>query len=172
MNAVPFSSPDHNMDDNGPGSDTDSNPDEPAEYYQPISAVDDASSESDSSADLPQRLPNGYCVDNGVSSLSVNDSFELKSSEEDEADDDEEEVAEEEEEERAREAYDAAMRRAFRDDETRRNAPLTPHAATRVMEAMRGVSFGGLAPDWAQSVPEDQWIERLQRLRQPPHASD
>lgn len=164
-NAVPSPSANH-MDENGHGSDTDSNPDESAEYYQPISAAD---SESDSSADLPQRLPNGYCVENGVSSLSVDDGFELTSSEDDAADDEEEE---EEEDERAREAYDAAMRTAFREDETRRNAPLTPHNATRVMEAMRGVSFGGLAPDWAQSVPEDQWTERLRRLRQPPHPSN
>ncbi|KAF8018759.1 hypothetical protein BT93_H3613 [Corymbia citriodora subsp. variegata] len=162
--AVPFPSSNH-MDENGHGSDTDSNPDESAEYYQPISDTD---SESDSLADLPHLLPNGYCVENGVSSLSVDDGLDLKSSEDD-ADDQEEE---EEEEERTREGYDAAMRRAFREDETRRNAPLTPHNATRVMEAMRGVSFGGLAPDWAQSVPEDQWIERLRRLQQPPHTSN
>ncbi|XP_048136048.1 uncharacterized protein LOC125315390 isoform X1 [Rhodamnia argentea] len=162
MNAVPFTSPNH-MDENGRGSDTDSNPDESPEYYQPISAADDSDSGSDSPVDFPQRLPNGYCVENGVSSLSVNDGFELTSSDDDGDDEGEEE------EERAREAYDAAMSRAFREDETRRNAPLTPHDGTRVMEAMRGVSFGGLAPDWAQSVPEDQWIERLRRLRQPPN---
>lgn len=66
-----------------------------------------------------------------------------------------------------REVSDTAIRRAFREDESRRNAPLTAENAMRVREAMRGVSFAGLAPDWAHQVPEDQWIDRLRRLRQP-----
>ncbi|KAJ1384529.1 hypothetical protein SESBI_42475 [Sesbania bispinosa] len=59
--------------------------------------------------------------------------------------------------------------RALSEDENRRNAPLTTENATRVREAMRGVSFAGTAPDWASQVPEDRWIERLRRLRQSPN---
>lgn len=97
-------------------------------------------------------------AENGIASLQVNDDVEEKSSED-------------EEEERMgpmREASDSDILRAFREDESRRNAPLTTENATRVMEAMRGVSFGGVAPDWVGQVPEDQWIDRLRRLRQPP----
>ncbi|OMP02405.1 hypothetical protein COLO4_11142 [Corchorus olitorius] len=77
---------------------------------------------------------------------------------------------EEEEEERMREASDTAIRRAFREDESRRSAPLTPENAMRVREAMRGVSFAGLAPDWVGQVPEDRWIDQLRRLREPQSA--
>ena len=85
------------------------------------------------------------------------------------SDDEEREInGEEEDEVRVREAADSAIRRAFREDERRRNAPLEPETATRVMEVMRGVSFSGLAPDWADRVPEDQWIDQLRRLRRTP----
>lgn len=77
----------------------------------------------------------------------------------------------EDEEERMREVSDLEIRRAFREDENRRNAPLTAENAMRVMEAMRGVSFGGLAPDWADRVPEDRWIDHLRRMRRPPASS-
>ena len=100
------------------------------------------------------RLPNGswgHVAENGVSSLDLNDDVE-----------EEQEL----EEESIREASDSAIRRAFREDESRRNAPLTPENTMRVMEAMRGVSLGGLAPDWAGHVPEDRWIDQLRRLRQ------
>jgi solute carrier family 25 iron transporter 28/37 len=62
--------------------------------------------------------------------------------------------------------------RAFREDESRRNAPLTPENATRVMEAMRGVSLGSFVPDWAGGVGGEQWIDELRRLRQPPGAGN
>lgn len=75
---------------------------------------------------------------------------------------------EDEDEERMREASDSAIRMAFREDETRRNAPLSPENAMRIMEAMRGVSFGGVAPDWTRIVSEDRWIDQLRRLRQTP----
>ncbi|WJZ89160.1 hypothetical protein VitviT2T_008399 [Vitis vinifera] len=154
------------MEGNGGGSDSDTNSEDSPEYYQPISAVDsdgEASDQVNSDEDHEEhasdfhRLPNGYCghvAENGVSSLNLND-----------------DVEEEHEEERMRETSDSAIRRAFREDESRRNAPLTPENAMQVMEAMRGVSFGGLAPDWAGHVPEDRWIDQLRRLRQPPAPS-
>ncbi|XWS74400.1 hypothetical protein CRYUN_Cryun02cG0212200 [Craigia yunnanensis] len=147
------------------GSDSDTNHDDAPEYYQPISAVDDDDYEeqeglgdhvnSDEEHHYPS-LSNGYVnrVENGISSLHVGGV-----------------AAEEEEEERMREASDTAIRRAFREDESRRNAPLTPEIAMRVMEAMRGVSFTGLTPDWANQVPEDRWIDQLRRLRQPQRPS-
>ncbi|PPD66692.1 hypothetical protein GOBAR_DD36426 [Gossypium barbadense] len=61
--------------------------------------------------------------------------------------------------------------RAFREDERRRNAPLTAENAMRVREAMRGVAFAGLTPDWANQIPEDRWIDQLRRLRQPQRPS-
>ncbi|PPR90513.1 hypothetical protein GOBAR_AA30169 [Gossypium barbadense] len=61
--------------------------------------------------------------------------------------------------------------RAFREEERRRNAPLTAENAMRVREAMRGVAFAGLTPDWANQIPEDRWIDQLRRLRQPQRPS-
>lgn len=152
--------------DGANGSDSETNSDETPEHYQPISAVgydDDEDSDRGSlDEDGHHGLANGAyytrseeVAENGIASLQVNDNVEEKSSE-DEA------------EEEVREAPDSEILRAFRDDESRRNAPLTPENATRVMEAMRGVSFGGVTPDWAGQVPEDQWLDRLRRLRQPP----
>ena len=143
--------------ENGNGSDSDTNSADD-EYYQPISAVD---SDNEDGVEF-QQLPNGYCLhhhgetQNGISSLDLNDVVEQKSSDEDE----------EEGEERSRRE---AIGRAFREDENRRNAPLSTENATRVMEAMRGVSFGGVAPDWADRVPEDRWIDQLRSLRQSPN---
>ncbi|KAK1286110.1 hypothetical protein QJS10_CPB20g00224 [Acorus calamus] len=48
---------------------------------------------------------------------------------------------------------------------SRRNAPLTAENASRIVDAMRGVSFGGIAPDWVDRMPEDRLIDRLRRLR-------
>ncbi|XP_027335219.1 bone sialoprotein 2 [Abrus precatorius] len=143
------------IEENGNGSDSDANSDGSPEYYEPISAVDDeGSSEGDDDVEFRQ-LPNGFGVhdvaENGISSLDLNDQ---KSS-------DEEEEEEEEEEERRQE-----LETAMREDENRRNAPLTAENATRVMEAMRGVSFAGVAPEWVAQVPEDRWIDQLRRLRQ------
>ncbi|KAK6927141.1 hypothetical protein RJ641_008860 [Dillenia turbinata] len=149
----------------GDGSDSDTNSsDSPPEYYQPISVADDhddgdhvldrtnsdESDGGDGAADDIYGLSNGYAC--GISSL------DLSSDEED---------SEEEAEERMREASVMAVVRAFREDERRRNAPLTADNATRVMEAMRGVSFGGPVPDWVNSVPEDRWMDQLRRLRRP-----
>ena len=143
--------------ESGNGSDSDTNPDETPEYYQPISAVEDEDSDQVSSDE--DRASDFHRLPNGISSLEINDDDVEEDSSEDEVED---------EEERTREDLDSAVLRAFRVDESRRNAPLLPENATRVMEAMRGVSFGGVAPDWAGQVPEDQWIDRLRRLRQPP----
>ncbi|XP_059626426.1 uncharacterized protein LOC132269295 [Cornus florida] len=159
MNAVSNSATDL-IEENAGGSDSDSNHEDSPEYYQPISIgegdlSDQSNSDqnSDEDSDL-HPLPNGYarCVENRMSILDLS----------------EDEESEEEEEERIGEASDSAMLRAIREDENRRNAPLTAENATRVMEAMRGISFGGLAPDWADQVPENQWINRLRRLRRPP----
>lgn len=155
--------------DGANGSDSETNSDETPEHYQPISAVgydDDEDSDRDSSdEDRHHGLTNGAyytrseeAAENGIASLRVNDDVEEKSSED-------------EVEERIGEASDSEILRAFREDESRRNAPLTPENATRVMEAMRGVSLGGVAPDWADQFSEDQWIDRLRRLRQPPQST-
>lgn len=117
------------------GSDTDELP----EYYEPISNVDEQEDSSDNDND--QDLVNG-CLENGISYLDLNNQQE------------------EEEEERMREA----VQRAFREDESRRRAPLTPENTVRVMEAMRGISLPGLAPDWAAG---DRWMDELARIRRP-----
>ncbi|XP_027181231.1 uncharacterized protein LOC113779726 [Coffea eugenioides] len=174
MNAVTSSPHDFLEDNAGVGSDSETNTDELPEYYQPISAeagedeeeldlFDQQNSNSDDDSGSDHRLPNGYvhCMENGVSSLDL--------SSDDEGEREQKEV-EEDEELRMREASDVAIQRAFREDENRRTAPLTPENAVRVMEAMRGVSFAGLSPDWACRIPEDQWIDQLRQIRRPPPA--
>ncbi|XP_076909678.1 uncharacterized protein LOC143567038 [Bidens hawaiensis] len=121
------------------GSDTDTIPDELPEYYEPISNLD----EEDSFSYNDQDLVNG-CLENGITYLDLNN--------------------EEDEEERMREA----VQRAFREDESRRRAPLTPENTVRVMEAMRGISLPGLAPHWAA---DDRWMDELARIRRPPASS-
>ncbi|KAI5576772.1 hypothetical protein POPTR_009G077700v4 [Populus trichocarpa] len=181
MNATPFSPPDL-LQDNNSESDTETNPDDTPEYYQPISAVDYDDSHSDQSnsdeehhnnphfSDYHQHhLDNGHCArqaEDGISTLNLNEDVEGKSSSSE--DGDEEEL----EEERVGEESETAILRAFREDESRRNAPLTPENATRVMEAMRGVSLGSFVPDWAGGVGGEQWIDELRRLRQPPGAGN
>ncbi|RZB80757.1 hypothetical protein D0Y65_030463 [Glycine soja] len=144
------------IEENGNGSDSDSNSDYAPEYYQPISAVEDSGSSDDEQDGEFRHLPNGFAahgvVENGISSLDLNDVTEKSSSDEEE----------EEEEERIRELFE----RSLREDENRRNAPLTAENATRVMEAMRGVSFAGVVPDWAGQDADDRWIDQLRRLRQ------
>lgn len=156
----------------GGNDDSDSNTEEEEEapeHYQPISVVDheDGDEASEDDEDHQQHtttgvpgfhpLPNGYLhrqgAEHGVS-----------------AEDDEDE-GEEEEEENMREASESdevAIRRAFREDENRRNAPLGPENAGRVREAMRRVSFPEWAPEWARDIPEDRWIDQLRQLRLPP----
>ncbi|KAJ8751284.1 hypothetical protein K2173_016465 [Erythroxylum novogranatense] len=131
--------------ENNLDSDTDSNPDESLQYYQPIDAEDDSSD---------------HGPENGFATLHLNEDGETKGTDDDDDQEDEEETI--------REASNTATLRALTEDERRRNAPLTPENAARVMEGMRRVSFAGLAPDWARRVPEDQWIHQLRRLRRPP----
>ncbi|KAK4770725.1 hypothetical protein SAY87_031257 [Trapa incisa] len=174
MNDVPISSAYCPEAVNGHGSDSDSDPGEIPDYYQPISAVGDDDSGSDSdqvdyrrnSATALRHLPDGFVGENGVASLNINEAaVDQKSSDEDEDVDDEEQA-------RSTETSNSAVLRAFREDESRRSAPLRPEDALRVMEAMRGVSFGGSTPAWALRVPEDQWIEQLRRMRQPPGSAN
>ncbi|KAK9168040.1 hypothetical protein Syun_000180 [Stephania yunnanensis] len=147
--------------DDDAGSDSESNSDDALDnHYQPISAQDfndehpdDYSAhyhhivESNGSARTLENPSNGHIEEEGrgVSSLNLSD------------DDCEEEDR----------AVLEAISRAFTEDDRRRSAPLTPEAATRIRDAMRGVSFGGTTPDWAHSVPEDRWIDQLRRLRTP-----
>lgn len=149
--------------ENHSGSDSDTNIDEDdaAEYYQPVSAVDSEDEEqhleNDAVVSHSQMPPNGVIVNpaqRGMSSLQLNDDVEGRH------------YSDDEEESETVQGPDSEITRAFREDESRRNAPLTPENATRVMEAMRGISFAGVAPDWADRVPEDHWIDRLRRLRQ------
>ncbi|CAA0842365.1 Unknown protein [Striga hermonthica] len=134
------------------GSDSDSNSDGTPEYYQPISTVNNGGEQEyeDEDGELSDQdqIHHFHRLPNGLSSLDLSD------------DEDEEEAAAASESERA-------IERAFREDERRRNAPLTAENAVRVMEAMRGISFGAVSPDWAAQIPEDQWTERLRRLRGP-----
>ncbi|KAK9054846.1 hypothetical protein SSX86_025925 [Deinandra increscens subsp. villosa] len=160
MNFVSNSDTNFTEAENASGSDTDTISDESPEYYEPISngAIEDDDSSDQNSDDDHEpnfhRLLNGdvRCVENGINYLDL-------SNEEDEED--------EEQEQRTREA----VQRAFREDENRRRAPLTQENTNRVMEAMRGISFGGSAPDWANSVPEDRWIDQLASIRQPPSST-
>lgn len=159
----PISNTDDFSRENAEESDSDSNTDELPEYYQPISNGDEHDEDVSDPANSNRNgtdfhfhpLPNGYAdrVGNEISSIDLSDGEEKENNEGVEVDG-EEEVASESE-----------IVRAFREDESRRNAPLRPEAAARVMEAMRGVSFSGLTPDWANRVPEDQWINQLRGLR-------
>ncbi|KAL5580636.1 hypothetical protein UlMin_013078 [Ulmus minor] len=177
MNAIPVAPVDF-IEEHINESDSDTNLDDDndaPEYYQPISGDDDDEdsdrisdsvdehrhengSRNDAGECRSHRETNGFYAENGVSSLRLDDDAEInRSRSEDE--EGEEEVG-----------SDSAVVRAFTEDENRRNAPLTPENATRVMEAMRGISFGGVAPDWAERVPENNWIDHLRTLRQPPQA--
>ncbi|KAG5549718.1 hypothetical protein RHGRI_014875 [Rhododendron griersonianum] len=154
MNAV--SNTNDFTQENTEGSDSDSNADELPEYYQPISSGEDVSDPADSDHDDSgfHRLANGYAqgLGNEICSIDLSDG-------EEEGQNNEGKGGEEEA------ASESEIVRAFREDESRRNAPLPPEAAARVVEAMRGVSFSGLAPDWANQVPENQWINQLRGLR-------
>ncbi|EOA37784.1 hypothetical protein CARUB_v10012654mg, partial [Capsella rubella] len=146
---------------NNAGSDSDSNSvDDPQDYYEPISAVDldtandDGSDVEDSYNPIggdgfSHGISNGHCMipetEEGISSISINGDAES--------------------EEEAEMETESEIRRAFEEDERRRRSPLMEENTVRVMEAMRAISFPGMAPDWASDVNEDRWIDQLRRLR-------
>ncbi|KAM0953803.1 hypothetical protein DsansV1_C01g0003841 [Dioscorea sansibarensis] len=121
-------------------------------YYHPISADSDDGGDLEnghpSSSVLP---PNVHDPNNGyqIGSLDLNGEGDGESEEEEEM-------------EREREA---SISRAFLEDEGRRSAPLTEENAARVLEAMRGVVFPGVVPDWAGEIAEERWVDQLRRLR-------
>lgn len=118
--------------------------------------------QSDEVIQHSSTLINGHdhfgAAENGVMSLNLSENEEDRESEE-------------EDEERRGVDMVSAMTRAFEEDESRRNAPLSSDNAVRVMEAMRGVSFSGMPPDWVRDFPEDRWSHQLQRLRRPPNST-
>ncbi|CAL5355822.1 unnamed protein product [Camellia sinensis] len=83
---------------------------------------DDFDGDSDDDS-VFSHLANGYAnpVEIGVSSIDLSDDEDTKSNEEDD-------------DERMRKVTDSAIRRAFREDESCRNAPLMAETVTRVME--------------------------------------
>ncbi|KAL8115163.1 uncharacterized protein LOC141668868 [Apium graveolens] len=144
MNAVSNLSPD-SIQDNASESDSDSNAGDSPDYYVPISGSNEDDDDHSQNDTFPP-LSNGHanCVENGVASLDLSD---------------------DEEEEKAIMTSETAIQRAFIEDENRRNAPLPAENATRVMEAMRGISFAGLPPDWSGRVRSDLWIDQLRNIR-------
>ncbi|KAF5185698.1 serine/threonine-protein kinase rio2 [Thalictrum thalictroides] len=138
------------------------NDDGPADYYQPISAVDDNQEDED---DNDKKSDGGDFNSSSTNSENPNCRDVLSNGHGRRIDlNEEEDESADEEEVRIRAE---AAERAFREDENRRNAPLPAENATRIMDAMRGISLGSgfTPPDWANRVPEDQWIDQLRRLR-------
>ncbi|KAI3864296.1 hypothetical protein MKW92_047414 [Papaver armeniacum] len=118
-------------------SDSEINLDDNPDYYQPISSSDE-DDENDSDP---------------------NPSFQILS------DGQVEPEIVEEEEEVIEESTNSEISRAFREDENRRKAPLTPENSNRIMDAMRGISLQGFVPDWSNQVPDSHWIDQLRNLR-------
>ncbi|KAF5956071.1 hypothetical protein HYC85_008927 [Camellia sinensis] len=95
------------------------------DYIQNSDGDSDDDSDGDSDDDsVFSHLANGYAnpVEIRVSSIDLSDDEDTKNNEEND-------------DERMREVTDSAIRRAFKEDESRRNAPLTTETATRVMES-------------------------------------
>ncbi|KAG0499002.1 hypothetical protein HPP92_003693 [Vanilla planifolia] len=153
--------------DNNSAEDSDSDYDAAGNtlYYSPISSGD--------SQDAEQLGGNSYFVSNGgnhsldpntcsnhlpENSIAALDLYDYASNDgSDEEDDDA--IARERE---------SSILRAFREDDSRRTAPLPPGNAARILSAMRGVTFPGYTPEWADRVPEDRWVDHLRRLRGEP----
>lgn len=68
---------------------------------------------------------------------------------------------EEEEEERRRAARESAMEEAIAADAARRAAPIPPERRAMIVNAMKGIKLEGFRPSWADSVSEDQWINKV-----------
>ncbi|KAK1265486.1 hypothetical protein QJS04_geneDACA010672 [Acorus gramineus] len=126
--------------------------------YRPISPSDDSDAESEPNDAPIEPVYLRHPVENHNPSLPPAENGHPFGG------DDGGEDLDEEEEEMAR-RREEEVERAFREDESRRNAPLTAENASRIVDAMRGVSFGGIAPDWVDRMPEDRLIDRLRRLR-------
>ncbi|KAH7279369.1 hypothetical protein KP509_37G016600 [Ceratopteris richardii] len=58
---------------------------------------------------------------------------------------------------------DAAMLEAKQAEEARRAAPLSPNRCEAIKNAMQRISLGGYRPDWADKVPEKQWLDMLRK---------
>ncbi|KAJ3688283.1 hypothetical protein LUZ61_017447 [Rhynchospora tenuis] len=125
-----------------------------SDYYHPISTDNGSLSESESESDPDELNSTSTYLNlsevngNGISSLDLNS--------------DEEE--EEEEEDVVRES-EASISRAFREDEQRRSALLSPEASERIMGLMRGIEFRGAPPAWVDRVSEDQWTAQIRQIR-------
>ncbi|KAI3908457.1 hypothetical protein MKX01_009259 [Papaver californicum] len=142
----------HQENDDNSDSETNNLVDDGPDYYQPISTDDDENEEENNNYDEFQMISNGRIEPEiGIHTLDLN------------SDGDEEETIEVEE----AAASNSEISRAYMEDENRRNAPLTPENSSRIMDAMRGISFqGGFVPDWINQVPDDRWIDQLRNLRQ------
>ncbi|XP_028090559.1 uncharacterized protein LOC114290782 [Camellia sinensis] len=93
-------------------------------YIQNSDGDSDDNSDGDSNNDsVFPHLANGYAnpVEIGVFSIDLSDDEDTKSNKEDD-------------DERMREVTDLAIQKAFREDESCQNAPLTTETTTRVMD--------------------------------------
>ncbi|KAJ1695409.1 hypothetical protein LUZ63_012107 [Rhynchospora breviuscula] len=130
-------------------------------YYHPISSDNGSLSESESEPDPDDLNPSSTYSNlsgangNGISSLDLN-------SDEEEANEEEEDVVRESE---------ASISRAFREDEQRRNTPLSADASERIMNLMRGIEFRGAPPAWVDRVSEEQWTDQIRRIRGETHTA-
>lgn len=70
---------------------------------------------------------------------------------------------EEEEEEMRSIQAEVAIREAIEADEVRRSAQLPPEQCGAIKDAMRGISLGNFRPDWADQIPEEEWMKELKR---------
>ncbi|KAI3875672.1 hypothetical protein MKW92_030894 [Papaver armeniacum] len=120
-------------------SDSEINLDDNPDYYQPISSDDEDENDSDPN-------PSFQMLSNYHTDPEINDE-------------------EEEEEELIEGSANSEISRAFKEDEHRRKAPLTPENSNRIMDAIRGISLQGFVPDWSNHVPESNWIDQLRNLR-------
>ncbi|KAH0468657.1 hypothetical protein IEQ34_001889 [Dendrobium chrysotoxum] len=152
------------IDENDSDAESDSTDD--SQFYHPISSYDLDDTEELGDTRTPAILTNGgnlehelipnltglhLLAENGIAALDLNGYSRI--------------LASEEEEEATAREREASILRAFREDESRRNAPLPPENSARIVSVMRGVSFPDYTPDWVNRVPEDQWLDQLRRLR-------
>ncbi|XP_020578825.1 uncharacterized protein LOC110023654 [Phalaenopsis equestris] len=148
-------------------SDTESDSTDDSQFYHQISSYDPDEAEELGETENPAILTNGgnleeelnpdltgfhLIVENSIAALDLNGYGRAVGSEE------------EEEETMARER-EASILRAFRQDESRRTAPLPLESAARIVSVMREVSFPDYAPEWVNQVPEECWLDHLRRLR-------